>query len=211
MWRVLLLTGALLGCEGGEGETDAATTQDGSVDMASVCKPKFGRTFVFDKLEFLPKAEGFDLNNDGMVDNVFGDLGLTINDSFRSDIAQGRTLLLLDLQHGMGAPPFAPGMSFDSFLFAGLDADDPPDPSNNLGGSGRFLVPLGQFDVSCKPTSSITTTADGAQSLKLKAQRLLFTLISVGTLEFSDLVGELSFTSDHTRLDKGKLGGVMKA
>jgi hypothetical protein len=184
---------------------DAPDGGDDAGPSAVSCMPGFGQSFIFSQFGLLPPGQGFDLNGDGKIDNALGGLGAYVNSALQHNVDTGYSLLLFDF-HGL-PQPLADANGFQLNFFAGLDADMPPDPSNNLGGMGRFLVPIQQFDVNCHPTTVFTNTS--LKSGAITANTAFFDVVvqAVGTLKCSDGRLSAAFSSDEKTLS-GQMGGV---
>lgn len=184
---------------------DGGGMDGGGPDLAG-CNPPFGHSFYVSDYTQLGEGVGFDLDGDGTEDNVMGVLAAIANPKWKDSIARGRTIFLVDFLGLMG-PPLpdtpAPGMAF----YVGIDEDNPPDPSNNGGGMGRFLVPAEQFDVACKSTTMFETVTVVNGQITARIKKVNLVAQAVGSLEFSDVILQGRLSADHSTFN-GRIGGT---
>jgi hypothetical protein len=179
---------------------------DAAPDAAPGCQPEFGRSFIIDMLELLPQGEGADLDGDGTPDNELGVLAVLANPGWVDSIANGYSIYVFDVERWTD-PPTPTSADVQLAFFQPLDHDNPPDPSNNVSGTGEFDVPADQFDVACQPTSRWDHTT--LQDYVLEAQTARWSWVSprIGTIELSDCALRATISQDFTRLE-GQLTGV---
>src|SRR5688572_28079297 len=148
---VLLL--ALPACGGGAG-VDAGPGGP-TIDAALYpveCEADFGKSYVLWQFGLVPAGEGLDITGDGVPDNAIGFIRPVVNPAWQSAVDDGVATYLVEVSDWDPIGPNDAQVTMATYL--GLDADDPPDPSNNLGGQGEFLVPADQYDVNCRPLST---------------------------------------------------------
>jgi hypothetical protein len=199
--RLALLAAAFLACSGGDPGPAAEDASTGGFTPAA-CQVEFGRTFVFDSIEVLPPGEGVDITGDGVPDNMLAGIAPLSNPTIASSIENGTGIFLLDLTGWEDAPEDDDDLAVT--LYLGVDADTPPDPSNNTSGQGRFLVIDRQFDVSCNPlTRQLGSVADGVLSASPEVWQ--FIVAGVGTLEYRRIELEFEVEPDLSAIS-GKFG-----
>lgn len=191
-------------CGGGGGATDPP------VDAAPQgCPIPAGESYFMASLEFAPEADGFDLDNDGVVDNSLGRMPVSVlasmNDGIATEIETGEIMLAHVLDW---SPPTATDPAVELWLFTGRDADDPPDPSNNASGGAEFYAKPTQFDVNCLPETRTSSGNVIDSVLRGRADDWLFPLASVGAVNLATPRLELTFASDFASFS-GRLGAVV--
>ncbi len=154
MKRLALLV--LAGCGGG------AVTPDAAVDATRfelpTCPVDYDRVYVAELTAFLPPGQGADLDGDGDIDNLLGLLADVVNPALADSIANGAaTIIILP---GLQIPPSDQPVEITALLPEAVDADDPPDPSDNLT-EAEFLLELSSLDASCEPRRPIAIVQDG--------------------------------------------------
>jgi len=194
--RLVGIAAVLGGCGGTaspEG-VDGAVAYDAAPDAATGCQPEFGRTFINDTVVLLPENEGHDLDGDGQPDNAVGVFADLFNAGLVDGIVSGQVTALWDFL-GL-APPGEPSPDLRLVFYDGLDADVPPDPSNNVGGAGRFLVSVQQFDLACRSLSEWDSALLEGQVATAHTRRWSFVAPSVGTVEMQDVSLVVTFNED---------------
>ncbi len=195
---VALACGGVAGagaCGGGDGGPDAGPggpTFDAALYPVA-CEAAFGRTFVLQSFALLPAGEGLDITGDGAPDNAIGFLWPVINPPWQNAIDTGVATYLVDVTGWDPLGPDDPDVEVATYL--GLDADDPPDPSNNLNGEGEFLVPADQYDVNCRPLSIDEDAAVQDALLTVQGEEWKFLAPYIGTIEFRSAHMEFQFTA----------------
>ena len=187
----------LCACGGGDGTAADA----GSADGAGCVLPP-GEAYVLSSLSLLRAGEGFDLDCDGTVDNSFG----AAPDGFLTGFDQGSEVViesgeLIVLLYVRTEPELRLN------LLHAHDYDAPPDPTDNLGGQGQFLVVLDQLDLDCQPENeaSEVTLTDGLMTASFP--ELVFPVTTgEGSIDFEQAQMEVGFTES---LGSGRLGGIM--
>jgi hypothetical protein len=172
-----------------------------------LCNPTFGTTYILSAYGLTPPDDGFDLNGDGKPDNVMGNMASFVNPLWQSQLARGYALYLLDFLTPISTTTDVPHL--DMNFYVGIDADMPPDPSNNLGGMGRFLVPLQQFDVNCQPTTPWTMQVQSGV-LTGTAPRMDIVVQAIGTISSTNAVLRDELKADGSGFT-GKAGAVASA
>jgi hypothetical protein len=183
-------------CGGGGSGADAGPGGP-TVDAALYpveCEATFGRSFILRSLALLPPGQGLDINGDGAPDNSIGFLWPIINPPWQQAIDDGIAMYLVDITGWDPLAPDDPDVSLATYL--ALDADDPPDTTNDLGGEGEFLVPADQYDVNCRPLSidEHDVLEDGV--VGLEADDWNFLAPYIGTIEFKNT--RMQFTFNQT-------------
>lgn len=182
------------GCHGGGGG-DQDPVDAGVPD--AVCPFPEGRSYVMSQIELLPAGDGFDLDDDGDVDNMLANLPeaalSSIHDGLETSISTGELILLLHLVDW--DPPTPTDTSLEMHVFPAYDADEPLDPTNNFTGDGEFLARLDQFDLNCNSKSKADEVAIVDRVLTARRSKWSFVLTTgTGTLDFVEprLVGTVS-------------------
>ncbi len=152
---------AILLCVAACGETASAPDASGPVvDAIELPGCELDdHAFVAAASELLPPGEGHDLDGDGDVDNVAGVLAPFVNPAVADQISNG-VVNLLWIMSGLQVPPGTEPAEVRIYNTGGIDADVPPDPSNNLT-DGEFLVTLADLGADCEPRTPGTVTQVG--------------------------------------------------
>jgi hypothetical protein len=171
---------------------------DAPPDAPPVCDPQFGHSYVVDKLELLEQGQGADLTGDGVPDNQLGILASLANPGWVDSITNGYSIYVFDLL-GLSDPPTPTDPDVQLVFYQPLDADVPPDPTNNVSGGGEFRVPSDQFDVACRPTSVFDQTTLVDLAITASTTRWVWVSPRIGTIELSDcdLTGTVSADFEH--------------
>jgi hypothetical protein len=196
-----------LGCGGGGGDLDASLPDA----VETVCPVPEGHSRILTRMRFLPSDQGFDLDGDEQIDNMLGRIPQSALDSIHQglddSIEVGEWLQVLHIEDWT-SPPTPTDQSIRCHIFSGVDADAPPDPSNNLGGEGRFYIRDDEFDLNCNSA----TEADEAEIV----DRLLVATRSewafainqgVGTMQIKHATLEHAFEADYFNAT-GRFGGM---
>jgi hypothetical protein len=157
------------------------------------CDVEFGRTLVFSKVVILPQGEGVDITGDDVPDNLLGRIAPLSNPTIVSVIGNGTGIFLLDFLDWDDAP--ADDEQTDITFYLGVDVQSPPDPSDNIGGTGDFFVADRQFDVDCNPLARVKGSIAGGV-VRAEAGLWRFLIEGVGTLSFERVHLELTFEED---------------
>lgn len=189
--RGWLFTSLLLASACG-GDHEAAPPDSGPAGDFSApdCEVEFGQSLIFSKIVILPEGEGMDITGDDVPDNQLGVIAPLSNPTIVSVIDNGTGIFLLDFTGWEAAPGDDDDMSVT--FYAGVDADSPPDPSDNTSGAGDFLVVDRQLDVDCNP---LTRVPGRVESGVVRAESGLwnFLIEGVGTLTYDRVHLELAF------------------
>jgi hypothetical protein len=162
-------------------------------DLAvSGCQPDFGKVFFVSHLAFLGSGMGFDLNGDGVIDNRLGFIAPLANPNLTSSIAAGDTIMLVSIT-GLSGDSLVDGEVPQIAVYLGIDADSPPNPSNNAM-NGQFRIPIEQFDVSCKPARQFDQVVIKNGVLSATAKEISITVATIGTLSLENV--HLTMTAD---------------
>ena len=86
----------------------------------------------------LPEGEGLDITGDGIPDNAMGFIAPLANQAIQDGLDLGTGLYLLDVTKWDG-PPVATDTDIGLTFYAGIDADEPADVSNNYDGEGGVV------------------------------------------------------------------------
>jgi hypothetical protein len=203
--RSLALALGAAACSGGAGGTDAAPADAGAV-RAPPCPIAPGRTYTMQEYGFHPPGMGFDLDGDGTVDNELGFLAPIANQVIGEALDSGLTRYLFDIGGWDGAP--ADDAEVTMVSYAGIDADEPPDITNDFGGQGEFYVGGRDFDVDCNPLNPSRTGSVAGRVVYITADRWGLFVNNVGTVEFAKVVLEFTLAEDLVTAT-GELGAVM--
>lgn len=204
--RGVVLAILLAGC----GPAHPGASSDGGVPDSGLafqtCAPSFGRVYIIDTFGLLPSDQGFDLDGDGTVDNSLGGVAPFANPTFQRDIVGGSAIFLIAIA---GLPdPLADTTSSRFSFWIALDADMPPDPTNNISGAGQFLVPAQQLDVDCAPTTVFEHDALQGGVYSVSTSHLRLVAQAIGELEsFHDQL-QFTISPDEAHLLSGKLGSA---
>lgn len=171
------------------GKSDA--TSDAGVPDAEpeLCTLAPGQSYVLSQIHIGTPDIGLDLDGDGNVDNMIGQMPdsarQSANDAFDNSIASGELDMLFHVTDWTDPPTDTdPDVSFD--VFVGVDADSPYDPSNNLSGNGEFYVRLDQFDLNCMPAQRAESASITNRELVAKREDgWQFVLTINGAMEFT--------------------------
>jgi len=172
-----------------------AVHQLGDDGDSGTCRPSFGTSYVLDLLEVLPAGQGSDMTGDGEPDNALSILGSFVNSGWAEAFHEGTAIFLLDFKGLDGAVD--PAVAF----FIAMDADLPPDPSNNLTGDGDFEVIPESLDVSCQPTGGFEQVELADGSVLAETSRWAFVDPWTGTIEFTDTHAIATFSDDGQEVD----------
>ncbi|HEU5058022.1 MAG TPA: hypothetical protein VFU21_15935 [Kofleriaceae bacterium] len=154
------------------------------------CALEFGHTQIFSRIVILPEEQGIDITGDGVPDNQLGRIAPLSNPTIVSVIENGTGIFLLDFTRWEGAP--ADDDDMDVTFYLGVDADMPPDPSDNTSGSGEFRVVDRQLDVECNPLTRVAgKVKDGI--VRAESGVWNFLIEGIGTLTFDHVHLELGF------------------
>ncbi|MBI4509926.1 MAG: hypothetical protein HY698_09845 [Deltaproteobacteria bacterium] len=157
---------------------------------------------------WLDATEGFDLDDDGAVDNLLGLLSSIANPHYERTVRNGDRIEILDIDLGSWPAEMNDDeVALEAAFFRAVDADEPPDPTNNYDGAGRFLAVQEQFDVNCRPTSKFDEARVRGRRVEMKTDRLPFVVGWRGTAEFRRLQFEGEFDDTRTRL-QAKVGAA---
>lgn len=132
---------------------DAAEPDAADLDR-SKCTSSLSPSFIATSVVVPPPTVGFDLNGDGNVDNVLGNLrNAGLNDALRTQTRNPPYLIitvenLTDPQNDPNVQPV---------IYQGLDADG--DPTNDFSGMGRFWFTLNSVDANCRPLAILPAGA----------------------------------------------------
>lgn len=189
--RALILPLALL-CACGSGSIenlgqDAAPRADYSPPE---CQVEFGKTFVLDEVVIMPAGEGVDITGDGMPDNLLGVLAPLANPVNAADLESGAGIWLLDFVGWNGTAD--DDQSLLRF-YLGVDADSPPDPSNNFDGDAQFRIFDRQLDVNCQPLTSEDGAMFAGGVATAEAEAWRFVVQSAGTIEYRSIHASFQF------------------
>jgi hypothetical protein len=204
--RPLVLSLVLVcGC-GGSGQTVADLGMQPPDMAGSGCMPNLAPAFFVSSLAFLPAGQGFDLDGNGTQDNQIGQVGQLANSGLAQSIKAGTSIMLL-VMAGLQGPPLVEGDMPQQSLFVGLDADSPPDPTNNAN-NGRFNVSTEQFDVNCNPTTEFDTTVVHSGVIDSTATKTDLIVGTIGTLKFVGTKEELMPQGTDLTTWQGQIGGI---
>jgi hypothetical protein len=197
---------ALAACSGNNAHVDANGTAGDASFLPAPCAYTFGRTYTLSQVEFEPAGMGFDIDGDGTIDNAFAFIAPIANQVVDDNIHIGSSRYLFDIE-GWDAPP-ADDSAAKMIAFAGFDADQPPDPSNDFTVGARYDVPLRDFDVACHPLNISRDGTITSDVLQIHSDRWNLFVANVGNLEFADITLRFTMSSDLSTAD-GLMGAVM--
>jgi hypothetical protein len=207
--RALLAALAALPACGGD-DTPGQSSDAPSADAACGLPP--GIAWAFTTAHVLPGDEGFDLDDDGEVDNALGHVpdGVRTGANDGLDAAmRGGELLMVMFMTDWSDPPTPDDPDLHFHVFQVYDADMPADTSNNFGGDGRFVVPTNQLDLQCRSKTEADSTQLEGGVLTARRDVWRFTLTTgLGALEFADAIMVTTFSSDFAT-GSSRLGAVM--
>jgi hypothetical protein len=195
---------ALAACSG-HGTTTDATGGGGSSLGPAPCRVSPGVTYVLTSVGFEPPGQGFDLDGDGKIDNALGYLAPVANQVIGNDIATGFSRYLLVVERWDNAPGDDPDVTLVSY--SGVDADQPPDPSNDFTGSGEFNVTSRDFDVNCNPQNASRTGSIAGLVLATRFDRWNLFVRNIGSVVFGKLILQWTMSADLSTAT-GEMGGV---
>ena len=191
----LLLVAATSACGGDQG-AGAPDAGPAATYSPPECELAFGRALIFSRVVILPEDEGMDITGDGVVDNQLGRIAPLSNPTIVSVIENGSGIFLLDFTRWEDAP--ADDADLDVTFYLGVDADSPPDPSDNTSGAGEFRVVDRQLDVDCRPLTRVPgRVQDGVARAESGVWNFL--IEGVGTLTFDHVHLELGFDDQLAR------------
>ncbi len=179
-------------CGGGGGDAQPDAGPSGSYQPPE-CEVEFGRTLIFSDITILPDGEGMDITGDGQPDNQLGVIAPLSNPTIVSVIENGTGIFLLDFTGWENAPADDDDMSVTFYL--GVDADSPPDPTDNTSGSDSFLVVDRQLDVDCNPLTRVPGSAAGGIA-RAESGVWNFLIEGIGTLTFDHVHLDLAFDEE---------------
>lgn len=191
-WALLIALGLSgLACgSGGKAAVDAGGQEDSSF-VGLPCEVPVGHSYVVDGFAVLPVGEGLDITGDGQPNNALGSVGPIANPVVQGQLADGTFLYLLDLGDWQG-PPLRTDDDISMAIYRGLDADSPPDHSNDFGGDGAFYVSGSDLTVDCLPAQFARgALQDGMVSAVV--DRWLLSVSLVSELEMSQVHSQLQF------------------
>jgi hypothetical protein len=201
----------LLACAGCDQRPFAADAgPGGQVDalfQALPCEPTLGRTYILAVARFLPEGMGKDLDGDGDIDNALSFLAPILNQVIEDAIAAGASLFLFDVAQ-WADPPTPDDPEVIVTTFAGIDADQPADPSNNLTGEGEFYFLGQQLDVNCQPLSKSERASITDGVISAYAPRWRFSIGNIGSIEFASFDLSWTFLDGYHRTDGLATGSV---
>lgn len=186
---------ALAAC-GGDDDNAQPDADPGASFRPPECEVDFGRTLIFTKVVIMPEGEGMDITGDGVADNQLGRIAPLSNPTIVSVIENGTGIFLLDFTRWEGAP--ADDDDMDVTFYLGVDADSPPDPSDNTSGSGNFRVVDRQLDVDCNPLTRVPARVEDGIA-RAESGVWNFLIEGVGTLTFDQVHLELTFDAQLER------------
>jgi hypothetical protein len=128
------------------------------------------------------------------------------NSGLQQSIAAGTSIMLVVLA-GLQGPPLVEGDMPQASMYVGLDADSPPDPSNNAD-NGKFLVSAEQFDVNCNPTTAFDSAVVHNGEIDATATKTDIVVGAIGTLKFVGTRQTLTPTSADDTTWQGQTGGI---
>lgn len=191
---------------GGDGTVTGGSDAGTAVDFSPPpCDVAFGHTYVFDELALLPEGDGIDITGDGQPDNVLGKMAPIANSFLQGTLDNSAAIFLLDFTEWDGASADDPQVGVTFYL--GVDADSPPDPSDDYGGAGEFLVVDRAFDVECRPIGKVEDgrIEDGVGIASGSTWRFL--VPGVGTVEYEQVQLTADFEPANDGLD-ARLGAA---
>ncbi len=163
----LAAIGGLLVAACGSGGAAEAVDAAPSIDAyTGLCPIPPGAQFVFRTMEISAYEEGRDLTGDDVIDNELGNLPSFVRDELARSIDLGisRGEIMIGLLFEGWELPAPPPAALTAHIFILLDADSPQDPSDNIGGHGRFEIDASRsFDLSCNSLNrfSLAVSDDG--------------------------------------------------
>ncbi|MBI5481768.1 MAG: hypothetical protein HY906_23130 [Deltaproteobacteria bacterium] len=121
-----------------------------------------------------------------------------------SVFAAARACSSSDSAAGRAAPDAGP-VDFD--FYQAVDADVPPDPTNNVGGSGRFLTRLLDYTLQCAPRGRFDHAEIVGHELRARSRTWAFASPNTGTMAVSDVEITVTFNEDFAAAE-GVLSGL---
>jgi hypothetical protein len=189
-----------LACACGGGSSGAAA--DAAAPDASLCPFPPGRSYVLADLSVRPADQGSDFDGDGLVGNLPQSARDAIHDGIAQAIAVGDANVAIHVMD-WADPPTATDRDLSLEILSAADTDQPPDPSNNLTGSGTFYALMELIDLNCQST----TLADSAEIVDsvLTARRARWsvpiTIAGGGTITMLDATLGGTFDAEFDRID----------
>jgi hypothetical protein len=191
---------------------DMAAVEPIDAGRDALCSLPPGNAWVYHSVHVLPSTEGFDLDDDGAIDNEIGKIPAgavsSANAGLDAAITTGELLMVMYVTN-WSEPPTAndPDASFHAFQV--YDEDMPQNPDNNFDGAGRFLLPLNELDLSCRPKTEAdeTTLVDGVMTARNDVWRFTLTT-GLGALEFQEAILVTEFSADFTTATS-RMGSIL--
>jgi hypothetical protein len=202
MKRVVLVLAA---CSG-HGTTIDAPGGGGSSLGPAPCPVAPGLTYTLSAVGFEGPGKGFDLDGDGKIDNALGYLAPVANQVLSADVASGFSRYLFVVERWDNAPADDPDVAMVSY--SGVDADQPPDTSNDFTGSGEFYVTSRDFDVDCNPQNTSRSGSIAGLVLSSRADRWNLFVRNIGSVVFAKVILQWTMSPDRSTA-VGELGAVM--
>jgi hypothetical protein len=120
----------------------------------SKCTSPLAPSFIANSLQVPPTNVGFDLNGDGNIDNLLGNLrNLGLNDALRMQTRK-EPYLVITVER-LGDPQNDPDVQ--PVIYLAVDADG--DATNDFSGMGSFWFTLNSVDVNCRPNAILPAGA----------------------------------------------------
>jgi hypothetical protein len=206
MRSLLLLLGLGLAC--GCGGSNHGVADGGNSDAdpnGAGCHPTFGSSFIVSQFAQSAPGDGFDLNGDGKPDNAFAVVGIS-SGIWNNLITTGSAIFLFDV-HGLPAAGtlVGDGASLDLAFYLGVSVNS--DPSTYFDGTGQFLAPASQFDVSCHTTANLDSVSVAGGTIEGHKAMLGLGVHGLGILEFTRFILRGTMSADQQTFS-GRLGGV---
>jgi hypothetical protein len=206
--RALGVALALGACNGG-GESGADGGTDGG--QSSACAVPDGRSYFMRSLVLGGPEIGFDLTGDGEIDNEFGKLSdaarAGISAVMQNSIDNGETMVLVHVSD-WGEPPVPDAADITVHIFSGIDADVPPDPSNNASGEGMFFASLDNFDLDCNSRHPSDEAMIADRVLSANRSVWSFALSAGGSVNFISTRMAATLEPDYGRAE-GEIGFIL--
>lgn len=177
----------------------------------SLCPLPEGQSYFMTGVEVTPSTQGFDLDGDGDIDNMLGNLPAVmlqqIKDAMTASIEGNEALVAFHIIDWT-VPPTANDAEVAMAAVAVRDSDH--DPSDNASGQEEFWarLDLEQFDLDCnlKTWSDTAAFVDGTLVAHIPDWSVLLTT-GTGTLQVLDIQLAWPFSGDF-RTFSGELGGT---
>ncbi len=194
------------GCSAAPSAADDDPGADGGILDPLECEHEFGSTFIISDIRVMGASEGYDLDEDGDLDNGLAFMADLATLGFQQSIQNGSTIYLFDVGPPVTSAaelPERPTLTF----YDGVDAN--ADPADNLGGAGEFQVSIEQFDVDCQPADNRFDESylDDQGQLQARAGRWSFFMDGIGTIEFEQVHAGIQFAADMSAF-QGVLAGA---